>query len=277
MKSQFKKAGKNLFTILGATPFLNELNFRFQQIGQYNKNSNYQPPLKRFVFPTDRALFNTYKLDRKKYYEDGLLAAAEMTSWGEINNAARPVILDWGCGTGRVIRHIPQIQEHAICYGADIDHTSINWCRQHIASVYFDCIENLYLPYPSNYFNLVYGISVFTHIPYSETTHWLEELDRVLMPNGIAIISTHGSNYTHQLNSTQAQQLKKDGGFTTHFNQKGHRLMTTYHEANVFTQLIQERFIISQFWAGNLYPEKMGGQDCWVIKKIIPATKGNRD
>jgi ubiquinone/menaquinone biosynthesis C-methylase UbiE len=277
MKSQFKKAGKNLFSIFGATQLLNELNFRFQQIGQYNKNRQYQPPLKRFVFPTDRALFNTYHLDYKKYYEDGLLAADEITSWGEINKFTRPVILDWGCGTGRVIRHIPQIQKEAICYGADIDSNSISWCRQHIESVYFDCIENQTLPYPSNYFNLVYGISVFTHIPSSETTHWLDELNRVLMPNGIAILSTHGSNYTHQLNPKELEQLKLDGIFTNHFKQKGHRLMTTYHESNFLTQLIQKQFTISQFWAGNLYPKKMGGQDCWIIKKIIPATNGNRD
>lgn len=277
MNGQFKKAGKKIFSIVGATQLLNEMNFRFQQIGQYNKNRQYQPPLKRFVFPTDRALFNTFKLDRKKYYEDGLLAAQEIIRWGEINQAAKPVILDWGSGTGRVIRHIPHIHRGAICYGADIDCNIIQWCRQFIDAVYFDCIENQTLPYPSNYFNLVYGISVLTHIDYTETTHWLNELSRVLQPNGIAILSTHGAHYFHQLNQQQKRQLQTEGAFSNSFKQEGNRSKTTYHEADHLKKMIQEHFTIEHFWEGNQFPQKMGGQDCWVIKKIIPATNGNRD
>lgn len=106
MKSLLKQAGKQLFSLMGALPIMNELNFRFQQIWHHNKNNNYKKSLKRFVFPSDRALFNTFQLDYKKYYEDGIIAANEMIEWGEIISIKQPIILDWGCGTGRIIRHI---------------------------------------------------------------------------------------------------------------------------------------------------------------------------
>lgn len=151
MNSFLKQAGKKLVAFIGATPIMDECNFRFQQIWHLKKNKQYKQPLKRFVFPTDRALFNTFQLDYKKYYEDGILAAREMMDWSKINTINSPIILDWGCGTGRVIRHMPDLKKDSICYGADIDCTTIQWCRKAIDSVYFDCIEQETLPYPSNY------------------------------------------------------------------------------------------------------------------------------
>ena len=189
---------------------MDECNFRFQQIWHLKKNNQYKQTLKRFVFPTDRALFNTFQIDYKKYYEDGMLAAQEMLEWGKINTINSTIILDWGCGTGRVIRHIPDLKKDSICYGADIDCTTIQWCRKAIDSVYFDCIEQETLPYPSNYFHLVYGISVLTHISHTATQYWLIELKRVLEPNGIAIISTHGTHYFHQLSQEQKKQLLQE-------------------------------------------------------------------
>lgn len=276
MNNRLKRAGKNIVELLGAIPIMDELNFRFQQIWFLRRNNIYKQSLKRFVFPTDRALFNTFQLDYKKYYEDGILAAEEMIDWGRIKTIQQPVVLDWGCGTGRVIRHVPHLKKEAICYGADIDCTTIEWCRKSIESVYFDCIEHQILPYPSNYFQLVYGISVLTHIPHTSTQYWLNELNRVLLPNGMAILSTHGTQYFRQLNQPQQMQLHKEGAFTNSLKYTGHRSLTTYHTASHLKDLLQEHFSIVQFWEGKQHPEKMGGQDCWVIKKnpVYPEATG---
>jgi ubiquinone/menaquinone biosynthesis C-methylase UbiE len=267
MNNELKQFGKNAFSLIGAISLMNELNFRFQQIWKFKKNNTYQAPKKRFVFPTDRALFNTFQLDLKKYYEDGLLAAKEIIDWSLISKIKKPIILDWGCGTGRVIRHIPDIQKEASCYGVDIDCDGIYWCKKNIESVYFDCIENQCLPYPSNYFNLVYGISVLTHIHHQETNYWVNEIKRVLEPNGVAIITTHGSQYFYQLNQLQIKQLEQEGAFSNNFKHQGDRLLTTYHSANHLKVTLEEYFTIQQYWAGKEFPQKMGGQDCWIIRK----------
>lgn len=267
MKANIKQQAKQWMISLGATALMNELHFRFCQIWYFQKNKSYKLPLKRFVFPTDRALFYTYQLDHQSYYEDGQLAAKEMIEWGQLTHIKTPVVLDWGCGTGRVIRHMPTLQKTIVCYAADTDASMIQWCRQSIDGVFFDIITTNSLPYPSQYFHLVYGISVLTHIPHEETQIWLNELYRVLQPNGIAILSTHGTHFFHQLNQAQQNTLLKIGAYTTPFHQKGHRSMTTYHEQHYFKSLLTPQFNILNAWEGQLFPQKMGGQDCWVIQK----------
>lgn len=271
MNKLVKKAGKQFFHYVGASPLLNELHFRIQQYSHFLGNRQFQKKHKRFVFPSDRALFNTFQLNYQRYYEDGLQAAKELLEWSQIQYTENPVILDWGTGTGRIIRHVPTLLPIAVCYGADLDASGINWCKKYIDRVYFDCITNEYLPYPSQYFNLVWGISVCTHIPSEETVHWLSELQRIMKDNAIAIITTHGSNYYHQLNASQLGQLKAAGAFTTDYKEKGHRLMTTYHDAESFIDILRHKFEIVQYWEGKTHPEKMGGQDCWIIKKIPAA------
>ncbi|WP_026752024.1 class I SAM-dependent methyltransferase [Sediminibacterium sp. C3] len=271
MNKLAKKAGKQFFHQLGANQLLNELNFRFQQCRHYFGNRQFQKKHKRFVFPSDRALFNTFQLNYQRFYEDGLLSAKELIEWSGIKNQERPVILDWGTGTGRIIRHLPTLMSNAVCYGSDLDEALISWCKKNIDAVYFDTINNECLPYPSYYFTAIWGISVFTHIPAKETANWLAELHRIMKDNAIAILTTHGSNYYHQLNAAQLSQLNNQGTYTIDYIEKGHRLMTTYHEAESFRSMLRQRFQIEHFWKGKTHPEKMGGQDCWIIKKVPAA------
>lgn len=271
MNKLVKKAGKHFFHSIGASSVLNELHFRFQQSRHYFGNRQFKKKYKRFVFPEDRALFNTFQLNYQRYFEDGLLAAKELIEWSQIQPSDHPVILDWGTGTGRIIRHVPALLPNTVCYGADLDASGIDWCKKNIDAVFFDTITDIYLPHPSQYFNAVWGISVFTHIPSHETAHWLAELQRIMKDNAIAILTTHGSNYYHQLNAAQLSHLKAGGAFTINYKEKGHRLMTTYHEAEDFGTMLKTGFQVEQFWEGKTHPHKMGGQDCWVIKKV-PAT-----
>lgn len=266
-----KKAGKQFFHSINARPLLNELNFRFQQCRHYFGNRQFQKKHKRFVFPTDRALFKTFQLNYQRYYEDGLQSAKELIEWCRVGNQEKPVILDWGTGTGRIIRHAPSLLPNSVCYGADLDISLINWCKKNIDTVYFDHISNSYLPYPSFYFTIIWGISVFTHIPSEETAHWLSELYRVMKDNAIAVLTTHGSQYYYQLNTQQLSQLNKAGSFTMEYKEKGHRLMTTYHKAESFGAILKNKFQIEQFWEGKTHLHKMGGQDCWIIKKVPAA------
>src|SRR5574343_455721 len=271
MNKLAKKAGKQFFHQLGADQLLNELNFRFQQCRNYIGNRQFQKKHKRFVFPTDRALFNTFQLNYQRYYEDGLLSAKELIDWSQMKNQESPVLLDWGTGTGRIIRHVPTLLPNAVCYGADLDEALISWCKKNIDTVYFDTINNKYLPYPSYYFSSIWGISVFTHIPAKETADWIAELHRIMKDNAIAVLTTHGSNYFDQLSLSQRSQLKNQGIFTIDYKEKGHRLMTTYHEAESFLAMLRNGFQIEAFWEGKTHPEIMGGQDCWIIKKIPAA------
>jgi 2-polyprenyl-3-methyl-5-hydroxy-6-metoxy-1,4-benzoquinol methylase len=102
-------------------------------------------------------------------------------------------ILDWGCGCGRVITHMKKFVSPERLYGCDIDAAAIGWDKQNIAGPTFDRIE----PYPptnysDGYFDIVYGISVMTHLEERTQLQWLKELRRICRPGAILALSVMG-------------------------------------------------------------------------------------
>ena len=110
-------------------------------------------------------------------------------------------ILDWGCGPGRIIRHLPGIIGNGCEYfGTDYNSKSIKWCSQNLTGIIFNNNSlKAELPYDNDFFSAIYGISIFTHI--SEQLHfdWYNELYRVLKPNGIMLLTTQGDNFKVKL------------------------------------------------------------------------------
>lgn len=102
-------------------------------------------------------------------------------------------ILDWGTGCGRVARHFSTVKNVQFS-GADIDGDNIDWCA---ANLRFGRFDKLPLfpptPYKNNEFDLVYGISVFTHLREEAQDAWLQELLRITRPGGIVMVTCHGN------------------------------------------------------------------------------------
>jgi SAM-dependent methyltransferase len=97
-------------------------------------------------------------------------------------------ILDFGCGAGRTLRHFLDEAERAEFYGCDIDGASIAWLADHFSPPLnvFESGELPSLPQPDGFFDLVYALSVFTHLT-DQWAGWLLELRRVLKPNGLLV------------------------------------------------------------------------------------------
>jgi SAM-dependent methyltransferase len=97
-------------------------------------------------------------------------------------------VLDFGCGAGRTLRHFLDEAEQAEFYGCDIDHPSVNWLAEHLSPPLhvFKSEELPPLPQPDGFFDLVYAISVFTHLA-RNWAPWLFELHRVLKPDGLLL------------------------------------------------------------------------------------------
>jgi SAM-dependent methyltransferase len=102
-------------------------------------------------------------------------------------------VLDFGCGPGRVIRHIAEGAPEAEVWGSDISAACIEWNRRNLGpSITFAVNDELPpLPFPDVQFDLVYALSVFTHIGDSWAS-WLLEIDRVLAPGGRLVATFMG-------------------------------------------------------------------------------------
>lgn len=99
-------------------------------------------------------------------------------------------VLDLGCAAGRMLRFFPN-PAGAELWGLDISSPHIRWCQQHLPALNFATISTApHLPFPDEYFDMVYCGSVFTHIS-DLADAWLLELRRVLKPQGCAYITVH--------------------------------------------------------------------------------------
>jgi len=95
-------------------------------------------------------------------------------------------VLDFGCGAGRTLRHL--LDEGAELHGCDLHAPSIHWLDEHLSPP-LHVLQNARrppLPYEDASFDLVYALSVFTHIA-EGWAEWLLELRRILRPDGILV------------------------------------------------------------------------------------------
>ncbi|MBX9590216.1 MAG: class I SAM-dependent methyltransferase [Hyphomonadaceae bacterium] len=102
-------------------------------------------------------------------------------------------VLDWGCGWGRLTRTFAASAQCRELWGIDIDHDNLAWARENIPAVNFLQVP-LYPPtkLPADHFDLVYAVSVMTHLTRDAQAKWLAEVRRVLRPGGVAILTFHG-------------------------------------------------------------------------------------
>ncbi len=101
-------------------------------------------------------------------------------------------ILDFGCGCGRVIRHLPALTGASLL-GSDVNGRAIRWCRKNLPFGRFvtNALEPP-LPFDSDTFDLAYSFSVFTHLPRNSQQVWVSEISRVLRPGGLLVASLNG-------------------------------------------------------------------------------------
>ncbi|MAG56552.1 MAG: hypothetical protein CMJ83_09705 [Planctomycetes bacterium] len=110
----------------------------------------------------------------------------------EATLGAGDALMDWGCGTGRVLRHFAGEAEQAEAWGVDVDARGVSWAKRHLSPPFRFVTGTSYphLPFPDETFSLVFGVSVMTHLEHLRDA-WVMEIRRVLRPGGLAILSVH--------------------------------------------------------------------------------------
>jgi SAM-dependent methyltransferase len=74
-------------------------------------------------------------------------------------------VLDFGCGSGRVLRQFLPEAASGEFWGCDLHRPTIAWLDQNLSPpLHFYVNDGIPMPHPDGHFDLVYAISVFTHI-----------------------------------------------------------------------------------------------------------------
>lgn len=156
-------------------------------------------------------------------------------------------ILDWGCGCGRLSRFL--CKEYKELWGSDIDHTALDWCRNNLGIKTIKLSPQPESRHPSNFFDLIIGISVMTHLTEDNQLKWLNEMVSSLKIGGLLILSFHGiSSAMRALSPTDFETFLEDGVFDKGANQSLEKVLpeTQYYRDTFNTQ----KYIIENWKEG---------------------------
>jgi len=122
---------------------------------------------------------------------EALLSLWEVFSDRPISSIAS--VLDFGCGCGRVLRWFPLVVPGAHCHGCDVREASIEWCNENLTGSFFTNATSPPLALPDHSVDLVYSLSVFSHLNRASNVAWIRELARVVRPDGRILVTACGA------------------------------------------------------------------------------------
>lgn len=245
------------------------IRFSFHRILNHKKNRLFLEKNPGLILPPDYLMYESFQLDYKKYYEDSKETAIWLKNHFErylkLNNLQ---VLDWGCGPGRIIRHLPGIINNGCSfYGTDYNAKTIDWCNQNIHGVNFN--QNTLeakLPYKDDFFDIIYGISIFTHLSEAMHYEWFNELYRILKPGGILFLTTQGHNFKVKLSLTENKRFD-EGQLIVRGNVKeGHRTFSAFQPKTFMLNLFNSMKVLEHIEPKTV-KSKVIPQDIWIVKK----------
>ena len=171
-------------------------------------NKTYPSPshaqIERVNGPGSRSTFN-----RTGYSNYKKIVQIVQTLRPELANCS---ILDWGCGCGGLARFF--LQDERFEYrGCDIDKDNLEWCQNNLSQSKFACLP-LQPPSTSPFdvkFDVIFGISVVSHLSATNITRWLSWLSTLLNENGIIILSTLSTQALSKMQPAQALEVVTKG------------------------------------------------------------------
>jgi SAM-dependent methyltransferase len=174
-------------------------------------------------------------------------------------------LLDFGCSYGRVIRHWSHL--NAEVHGCDCNARSIRWCRRNLRFAAF-AVNGLEppLPYSNGRFDLVYALSVFTHLPQRLLVPWMAEMRRVLAPGGHLLLTTHGEAYLSELTPDEQRRFRAGEPVVRNESAAGTNRCGVYFSEACIRNRLAEGFHVVEF-----LPEGARGnphQDLVLLRKL---------
>jgi SAM-dependent methyltransferase len=220
-----------------------------------------------FPVPAVRLAYDAYGTVYLGFYRESGVAMAQYLAKIVASHHGRRAlkVLEWGCGPGRVVRHLPPLLDGAASvFASDCNRKSIAWCLAHLSSSTFvaHTLEPP-LPFDGDFFDCVYGISVITHLSKRMHHAWLDELVRVTRPGGIILLTSHGERYRRFLLPDEVRRFDGGGLVVRDKVREGTKMFTAFHSpAFMRTDLFKDLEILGHRDTGLPYMD----QDLWIVR-----------
>jgi SAM-dependent methyltransferase len=213
--------------------------------------------------------------DERSYIDVGTAVAEKLTALVHMHRIPHDRVLDLGCGPGRVIKWLRGMLPAAEFFGSDIDAEAIDWARSCLADVGTFSVNSFEPPleFAPSSFDLVYSISLFTHLDEALQDRWLAEINRVLKPGGFLIATVHGAPTFSSCYENELSELAEKG-FAFRVDRRGWLKLdglpdfyqTTFHTQDYVSRRWSKHFEIVDHLEGGL-----GGHQDIVILRARPT------
>jgi SAM-dependent methyltransferase len=178
--------------------------------------------------------------DRRWFLESGRLAADSIRELAARHG--RPVeqadaMLDFGCGCGRVLRRWRDLRGIDLA-GSDANEAAVAWCRANLRFARFATNDlEPPLPFGTDEFDLVYALSVLTHLTEPLQRAWLRELGRIVRADGLLLLSTHGEAYLERLSPEERLRFERGQVVVRWGEAAGSNLCAAFHSRRALEKL----------------------------------------
>lgn len=177
------------------------------------------------------------------------------------------LVLEWGCGPGRIIRNLrgAGIGADVQLLGVDVHAPTIAWCSSNIRGVDFRLCGPLPpLPVAARSVDALYSYSVWTHLSESSIESWVREGARVLRDDGLMIGTSHGDRYADMLEQGEVDGYRAGQPVVHRGAAEGRKRFLGFHPPGFIEALLARYFERVQ----RIPPEALGGmpQDVWCAQ-----------
>lgn len=211
--------------------------------------------------PDHGLVYATQGHHRVSLYQDSSVSCAVgvMTYLAEAGGAmaADPRVLDFGCGTGRLLLGWRAWDPSVRLAGCEINSRLVAWAQRNLPVDLEVKRTGLQppLPYPDGHFDVLCAISVFTHLSLASQRAWVGEFRRVLRPGGRLLITLHGELYARHGCRDDAERFaafRRDGYLERPHPVEGSNDFAAFHGHGFARQLFDAFALDGYFPSGRI-------------------------
>ncbi|MCL2494875.1 MAG: class I SAM-dependent methyltransferase [Oscillospiraceae bacterium] len=227
-------------------PLLEKLRLLQKILKVHKENREYLKGRAKQSYPPYSLMYDAYShCSFDRYDKSGLRDAKMITRIiRKYVSGDQLVVCEFGCGPARIVRHLRSADAGiAKLIGTDYNAKTIRWCKAAVPEIVF--IQNELAPpfdLPDHSLDVLYCVSVFTHLSEEMHFEWIREIRRVLKPGGLFIGTFHGEkSFNRLLPYEQARYLR--GELVSRGNVKeGSRIYTAYQSDKFLSEKLLADF-----------------------------------
>jgi SAM-dependent methyltransferase len=151
-----------------------------------------------FPVPPNSRMRGTSSSTIRHYYESGLTTTLPIVTAAYIEGLdlrSSAEVLDFGCGVGRQILHFKRNYPDLKLHACDVNNRSIEYLQSAYPTV--ESYTSAFSPplkYADLKFDLIYSVSIFSHLNILDHEQWMQELARITRPGGLCCLTILGAH-----------------------------------------------------------------------------------